>query len=332
MTGISAKIIAHSHNGRGNELITFELEYPRIIHSELMTHRLFSRNAASSRAIPVKTLIEMVRNEPAMPYRFGANQPGMQDKGTEHDGIVGAGYSGREWWSLAALSAARFAEELADAGYHKQIANRLLEPFQRMKTVLTATEYENFWWLRVDADADPTIEALAKAMHIEYEASEAELLKPGQWHTPYVDHIYGIAPGSGDFDPPEFQGYCVYDENNKPVELTVEEAKAISSSCCAQVSYRRLNSTKDKALDIYGRLLSGQKVHASPFEHQGTPMEETYEEYSDQAHLDVVVNVHWQISSWEEGITHFTRDGRFWSGNFAGFIQHRQLLQNHTKW
>lgn len=331
MADISAKVIAHSHNGRGDEIVTFELEYPRIIHSELMTHRLFSRNAASSRAIPVKTLIEMVRQEPAMPYRFGANQPGMQDKGVEHDGIVGAGYTGREWWSLAALSAARFAEEMAEAGYHKQVVNRLLEPFQRMKTIVTATEYENFWWLRVDADADPTIEALAKAMHKEYEASEPELLQPGQWHTPYVEHFYENIGLEGN-DVWVFCGYYVEDENGEKVILDVEEAKAISSSCCAQVSYRRLNSTKDKALDIYGRLLSGQKVHASPFEHQATPMEETVEEYSELYSGDCFINVHWMIDSWQEGITHFTRDGKFWSGNLCGFIQHRQLLDNHTKW
>lgn len=323
MPDISAKVIAHSHNGRGNEIITFELEYPRIIHSELMTHRLFSRNAASSRAIPVKTLIEMVRNEPAMPYRFGANQPGMQDNGVEHDGIVGAGYTGREWWNLAALSAARFAEELAEAGYHKQIANRLLEPFQRMKTVLTATEYENFWWLRVDADADPTIEALAIAMHKEYEASEPELLQPGQWHTPYVYHSTDIKGN--------FAGYYILDENGEwPVDLTLEEAKSISASCCAQVSYRRLNSTKDKALDIYGRLLTGRKVHASPFEHQATPM--------DKPDLKSIYENYWIDSNtedflcWEDGVTHMDKNGKFWSGNFKGFIQHRQLLDNHTKW
>lgn len=330
MTSISAKVIAHSHNGRGNEIVTFELEYPRIIHSELMTHRLFSRNAASSRAIPVKTLIEMVRNEPAMPYRFGANQPGMQDKGLEHDGIVGAGYTGREWWNLAALSAARFAEELAEAGYHKQVVNRLLEPFQRMKTVLTATEYENFWWLRVDADADPTIEALAVAMHKEYESSEAELLQPGEWHTPYVSHIKIYKqPNKSDQPTGEYTLKYVSFEGE---ELSLEDALAISSSCCAQVSYRRLNSTKDKALDIYGRLLSGQKVHASPFEHQATPMEETVEEYAELYSGDCFINVHWMLDSWQEGITHFTRDGQFWSGNLCGFIQHRQLLTNHTKW
>lgn len=329
MSDISAKVIAHSHDGRGNEIVTFELEYPRIIHSEMMTHRLFSRNAASSRAIPVKTLIEMVKNEPAMPYRFGANQPGMQDKGVEHDGIVGAGYSGRDWWKLAALSAARFAEELAEAGYHKQVANRLLEPFQRMKTVLTTTELENFWWLRVDADADPTIEALAKDMYIAYTESEAELLQPGQWHTPYVEHFYENIGLEGD-DVWVFSGYYVEDENGDKVILDVEEAKAISSSCCAQVSYRRLNSTKDKALDIYGRLLSGQKVHASPFEHQATPMLFNNELDFIKYHLSKELIV--GREGWEVGVTHITRNGDFWSGNLKGFVQHRQLLDNHTKW
>lgn len=318
---VSAKIIADSISKDGHRITTFELEYPRIIHSELMTHRLFSRNAASSRAIPVKKLIDMVRNEPAMPVRFGANQPGMQDKGEEHTALVLNHFSPRRAWTIAAEDAAFWAEAFAEAGYHKQTANRLLEPFQRMKTVLTATEFENFWWLRVDADADPTIEALAIAMHKEYEASEPELLQPGQWHTPYVEHFYENIGLEGD-DVWVFCGYYVEDENGEKVILDVEEAKAISSSCCAQVSYRRLNATKDKALDIYSRLLSGDKVHASPFEHQATPMQET----------DGYKNMQEYKCGWEVGVTHMDRDGDLWSANFKGWIQHRQLLNNHTKW
>lgn len=318
---VSAKIIADSISKDGQRITTFELEYPRIIHSELMTHRLFSRNAASSRAIPVKKLIDMVRNEPAMPVRFGANQPGMQDKGEEHTALVLNHFSPRRAWTIAAEDAAFWAEAFAEAGYHKQTANRLLEPFQRMKTVLTATEFENFWWLRVDADADPTIEALAIAMHKEYEASEPELLQPGQWHTPYVEHFYENIGLEGD-DVWVFCGYYVEDENGEKVILDVEEAKAISSSCCAQVSYRRLNATKDKALDIYSRLLSGDKVHASPFEHQATPMQET----------DGYKNMQEYKCGWEVGVTHMDRDGDLWSANFKGWIQHRQLLNNHTKW
>ncbi|WNT48169.1 thymidylate synthase [Salmonella phage SPLA5a] len=314
---VIARVVADSISPQGGRITTFELEYPRIIHSELMTHRLFSRNAMSSRAIPIKKMIEQVQNDPAMPVKFGKNQPGMQDAG-EHLAQLGDGYSAEEWWKLAGLSAARFAAEFADAGYHKQIANRLLEPFQRMKTVLTATDFENFWWLRVDKDADPTIFALAEAMKEAFDQSEPEPLEPGQWHTPYVDHVYEYV----DIDDKEtvaFVGYCVLDEEDRPVMLTVEEAKAISASCCAQVSYRVLNNTKEKALDIYGKLLSGNKVHASPFEHQATPMvHASCDELGDKPF------------AWEDGVTHVDRKGMFWSGNFRGWSQHRQLVPNNV--
>lgn len=323
---VIARVVADSISPQGQRITTFELEYPRIIHSELMTHRLFSRNAMSSRAIPIKKMIEQVQQNPAMPVKFGKNQPGMQDAG-DHNELIDAGYEPATWWGLAGLSAARFAEGFADAGYHKQIANRLLEPFQRMKTVLTATDFENFWWLRVDKDADPTIFALAEAMKKAFDESEPEFLEPGQWHTPYVDHVYEYE----DIDDKEcvvFVGYCVLDENDKPVMLTVEEAKAISASCCAQVSYRVLNNTKDKALDIYGKLLSGNKVHASPFEHQATPMEKvSLKDIYDQYWVDSNTE---DFLCWEEGVTHLDKNGQFWSGNFCGWIQHRQLVPNNV--
>ena len=325
---ISVKIVADSISHSGIRIITFELEYPRIIHSELMTHRLLSRNAMSSRAIPIKKMIEQVQQNPAMPVKFGKNQPGMQDAG-EHSAQLGDGYSAEEWWKLAGLSAARFAAEFADAGYHKQIANRLLEPYQRMKTVVTATDWNNFFWLRVDPDADPTIYELAKAMKEASDNSIPDPLEPGQWHTPYVDHVYGFE----DIDDKEcavFEGYCVLDEENKPVMLTLEEALAISASCCAQVSYRVLNTSKEKALDIYEKLVSGNKVHASPFEHQATPMAE-YREIENSDYLTVGhINFPRDPSSWEEGITHADRQGQLWSGNLRGWRQHRQLVPDNA--
>jgi len=322
-----ARVIADSVSPQGQRITTFELEYPRIIHSELMTHRLFSRNAMSSRAIPINKMIDQIRRNPAMPVKFGKNQPGMQDAGEHNTPITVVNtlpngekhteiYTAEQWWHKAAVSASVYADGFAEAGYHKQIANRLLEPFQRMKTVLTATDFKNFWWLRVDKDADPTIFALAEAMKKAFDESDPELLEPGQWHTPYVDHVYEYE----DIDDKEcvvFVGYCVLDENDKPVMLTVEEAKAISASCCAQVSYRVLNNTKDKALDIYGKLLSGNKVHASPFEHQATPMLER------EAAL-------WWDGQASDGVTHMDRKGMLWSGNFCGWIQHRQLVPNNV--
>lgn len=327
---VIARVVADSISPQGQRITTFELEYPRIIHSELMTHRLFSRNAMSSRAIPIKKMIEQVYHNPAMPVKFGKNQPGMQDAG-EHTNALMYEFAGKTYvnsaemaWRAAGQTACIFAEAFADAGYHKQIANRLLEPFQRMKTVLTATDFENFWWLRVDKDADPTIFALAEAMKKAFDESDPELLYPGQWHTPYVDHLVTVGEQASE----DTFEYCVLDENNKPVILTLEEAKAISASCCAQVSYRVLNNTKDKALDIYGKLLSGNKVHASPFEHQATPME--------NLSLKAIYDQYWVDSNtedflcWEEGVTHLDKNGKFWSGNFCGWIQHRQLVPNNV--
>lgn len=327
---IEVQIIADSVGQRSGRITTFELTYPRIIHSEFMTHRLFSRNAMSSRAVPIKKMVELIRTNMAMPVRFGSNQPGMQDKGVEHDGMVDvAGFcrklTGREAWAIAAKRACDMALSLEEAGYHKQIANRLIEPFQMMKTVMTTTEMENFLWLRVDADADPTIEVLANLMKQALENSDPEWLQPGVWHTPYVDHVYGFGPEG---DAHIFEGYCVLDENDRPVMLTEEEALRISASCCGQVSYRRLDSTKDKALDIYTRLVAGKKVHASPFEHQACEVEETVEDYDHPE--GQLLNATWCPSSWEEGITHVDRDGNFWSGNFKGFIQHRQLIPGNV--
>lgn len=333
---ISVKIVADSiADASASRITTFELQYPRIIHSELMTHRLFSRNAMSSRAIPIEKMIEQVINNPAMPVKFGKNQPGMRDAG-EHDEPVWIDWDDRngeyqeiygtasDAWKAAAKDAAERARNFAKAGYHKQIANRLLEPFQRMKTVLTGTDFENFWWLRVDKDADPTIFALAEAMKNAFDNNTPEPLKPGQWHTPYVEHIYKFGDGEPDDD---FDGYCVLDEKGSPVMLTLEEALAISASCCAQVSYRRLDNTKDKALDIYNKLLSGNKVHASPFEHVATPMK-VYDPTTTIRGLEDAVN-HPSGFVWEKGVTHVDRKGRLWSGNYRGWIQFRQLLPNN---
>ena len=344
-SNIEVKVIAHSvSSSLKDEVITFELTYPRLIHQEMMTHRLFSRNAMSSRAIPIAKMIAEILKAPAMPVRFGSNQPGMQDKGHEHDGEVwydwvededGLSHNlfcpGREAWAKAAEEACQWAERFEKAGYHKQIANRLIEPFQMMKAVFTATNMDNFYWLRVDEDADPTIKHLAELMQEAHGKSVAEVLKPGQWHTPYVDHWDDEDGNFGYILPTssmESDGQAITEPYRM---LTEEEALAISASCCAQVSYRVLNSTYEKAMSIYGRLLSGAKVHASPFEHQATPMAMEHYHVNEYGEVLWWVNNPLKITSWEKGITHVDRAAKLWSGNLCGFIQHRQLLDNHVK-
>lgn len=298
---IVARIVADSVNKNGNRITTFELEYHRFIHSELMTHRLFSRNAMSSRAVPVSKMVEQVRNNPATPIHWGKNQAGMQaDEVLVEESLDNA----KRQWKQSAIYAASQAEIMSSIGSHKQIVNRLLEPFQMMKTVMTATEFDNFFWLRCDPDAQPEIQELAKCMFDAMRQSQPEGLESEQWHTPYVEHI---------FKGGKFESYCLTDEEDNVIKLlTEEEAKAISASCCAQVSYRTLNNTYEKAMDIYSKLASGRKVHASPFEHVAKPMGDS--------------------PSHEDGVTHKDNVGNYWSGNFKGWIQLRQTLNNHVCW
>lgn len=313
--GIKAKVIAFSICARtGQTIITYELEYPRFIHSEFMTHREFSRNAMSSRAIPIKKMIEQVRTNPAKPVHWGKNQPGMQAKMELPE----------PWrseveaeWEEAARNAANNAEAMDILGSHKQIANRILEPFQFMKTVMTTTSLVNWDWLREHGDADPTIRALALVM-IEAKAAfgEPTVLNAGDWHVPYF-----------------VNGHWLQNWNS----VSLEDALAISSSCCAQVSYRLLDDTLEKAQMIYDKLVESEPVHASPFEHQATPIEETkYETFNDYGdgqkyYFGKNVNITSSPATWQAGITHVTREGKFCSGNFTNFIQHRQLIPNNVK-
>lgn len=302
---ISATIIADSISPDGVRITTFELEYPRFIHAEFMTHRLFSRNAASSRAIPVAKAIELVQKNTAMPIHWGKNQPGMSAKEecTEH--IIGPSvlrdtgepsvFTSKGAWEFARDLMVKIADAFAKAGYHKQIVNRLLEPFTMIKVVCTATEFDNFFWLRNHPDAQPEIAELARLMWEEYSESVPFLLKENEWHVPYYYDGYWT-PLLGD-------------------DQYLEDALAISASCCAQVSYRKLDDSIEKARDIFKRLVESKPVHASPFEHQATPL--TYGMAGD-------VQV--------KGTTAFDNKGNAWSGNFRQWVQHRQLIPDHTCW
>lgn len=303
--GIIARVLNKSVSPDGIVITSFELEYPRMIHSELLTHKMLSRNAASSRAIPIAKSIESVRNSPAMPVEWGKNKPGMQA-----DGEIDDPETAKWMWIQAAKQAADRAEQMAAMGLHKQVVNRILEPYVFMKTVLTATEYDNFYWLRDHEDADPTIHELAQCMREATNSAGENPLVAGEWHFAYVDTDVG-------FDKTT---YSVGGE-----EIDLETAKKIDAACCAQVSFRKLDTTIEKALSIYDRLAGSVPVHASPFEHAATP-------------VDHMLMVHGcfgnspeDSSTWQDGITHVDRDGYLWSGNFKSWIQGRQLVADNYK-
>lgn len=283
---IEAKVILDSANNEGCRLTTLELIYPRFIHAEFMTHRMFSRNASSSRAIPIERMLEQIRKQPAMPIHWGKNQPGMQAR--EELCASGQDYCSNQWLN-ASRDAGCWTKRLLDGGLHKQVANRLLEPFQWIKVIVTATEWDNFFKLRYHEDAQPEMMVLAEHMMKVMNNSSPVTLLPGQWHAPYY---YG----------------SFTDEKGNP---DVETALKLSVARCARVSYlNHDNSTPDieKDIALADRLL--KDGHMSPFEHQATPMHTSKSLYGRH---------------WEEGITHMSRDGEFWSGNFRGFLQNRQM-------
>lgn len=300
MSEIKVKIIADSKSSvDGKRITTFELEYHRYIHGELMTHRMFSRNAASSRAIPISKMIEMVDSSPATPIHWGKNQAGMQAK--EELDSQQKSYAIHEW-GQAAYDAVGWADILNKRGVHKQVVNRILEPFQMMKTVLTATEFDNFFWLRNHEDAQPEIKRLAELMLEAMNNSDPIPLLPGEWHLPYYGEHGALF---GNFSDEE-----------------LEDALAISSSCCAQVSYRLLDDSIEKARMVYKRLVESSPVHASPFEHQATPMK--YPKTDGFCADDTSEGLY------QEGVTHMDKNYNFWSGNFKSWIQHRQLIPDNV--
>lgn len=305
--GIKATIIKDSINRQGNRFITYELEYPRFFHSEVMTHCMLEKNAASSRAIPVESMLKLIEETPAMPIEWGENNPGMVSKKLL-DGLRES--MAKSIWVAASKAAVSFARVMgAKEGInaHKQIANRMTEPYQFMKTVMSGTEWENFFWLRNHPDAQPEFQELARCMFEAKTQSVPTLLEPGEWHLPYVDVV----------DGKYFSG---------TIEIPLETAKKISASCCAQVSYRKLNDSIEQAEKVFGMLnleSEDKPAHASPICHQGTPM--VYNSFPDTNNPN-------NPATWEDGITHMRRDFSLWSGKLQGWIQYRQTFVNEARW
>lgn len=334
-----ARVIAKSISAvTGKTITTVEAEFPRPILAEFNTHNAISKNSSSSRAVPVPKMLAQVREHTALLARYGAANKGMQDAGV-HDALIdylGSELTPEDFWIEAAHTASFFAETYHEAGYAKQVCNRLIEPFQMMKVVMTATEWNNFFWLRDHGAADPTIEQLAQVIKEAIDGAEAVELQPGEWHTPYYN--------SGYWKPSLLQTTAGNSEAFSVVVdsfgHTLEHALTISSSCCAQVSFRAIDDTVEKAKGVVAKLnLNGeepdQPVHASPLEHQGTPIQKTQKvkcnDYGDSKHYFGKDVNQMNPDTWEEGITHMGRDGQFGSGNLWGFIQHRQLVPNHVK-
>jgi thymidylate synthase ThyX len=250
-------IVEHTINQHtGKALPTFQLKYPRFIHSEFMTHRMLSKNAGSSRAIPSKKLIEMVRNEPAFFVWVGENQSGMQAKAEVNDETKALFY--KEWKELAGICADYVERWSNDYNIHKQCVNRVLEPFLHISVVCTGSEWENFFELRDHEDAQPEIRDLAMTMRKALNAStprtmhQCSLSDARGWHLPYV---------------------TMEERKSHPIAHLL----AMSAARCARVSYLthdKMNPKLEDDIALYERLVKSKPLHASPLEHQAVIVKE----------------------------------------------------------
>ena len=235
----AAKVIADSIADRVR-LTTLEVTFPRIVLAEFNTHRMFSRNSASSRAIPVEKRIQAVLDNPFVPESFGSNKKGMQ----AGDPLEGAeAERAKQEWLVARDYAVRHAQALARLGVHKQLANRLIEPFAWHTVVVTATEWENYFALRCSSLAQPEIRIVSEMMEAAMNASEPEPVADGDWHLPYIS--------DQDYAEGHEQDWLAW----------------VSAARCARVSYLTHDGKRDLDADeALGRRLFDAR-HMSPFEH-----------------------------------------------------------------
>lgn len=249
MTEPCAKVILDSVSPDGHRLTTMEIVMHRFVLAEFNTHRVFSRNSASSRAIPFTKQLARVRTDPAIPVSFPSEQPGMQGgaeltEDAREDAI--------QQWLFARDSAVIEARRLWHLGVHKSVVNRILEPFMWHTVIVSSTEWDNFFGQRCNPLAQPEIQMTAYAMQSAYDQSVPTPLGLGEWHMPYL----------------------LPDE----ISLRLGDAKRISAARCARVSYLTHDGVRDHAKDIElcERLLSASPPHASPLEHVATPESDPY--------------------------------------------------------
>jgi thymidylate synthase ThyX len=238
----SARVLLDSVSPIGVRLTTLEVTFPRFVLAEFNTHRVFSRNSSSSRAVPTAKLIERVEREPAAPLEWGRNKAGMSasDVLTEEESLAAQAI-----WLRARDDAVARARELLDLNVHKQELNRILEPFLWHTVIVTATEWENFFDLRCTPNAQPEIRAAALRMREAIARSSPRRVESGEWHTPLVQD----------------------DERT----LDADTRRRVSAARCARVSYLTHDGKREigKDLELFERLKSDR--HLSPFEHVATP-------------------------------------------------------------
>lgn len=256
--GYAATILADSVSENGDRLTTFEVTLPRIVLSEFNTHRMLSRNSASSRAVPISISIRDVEEDPFIPEVFGSHQKGMVEGEPLNEDDQNLA---RHLWLGARDAALDYASGLERMNVYKGLANRLLEPFKWHTIIATATDWDNFFALRTEKNAQAEIQRPARMMRELYEASVPEELHEGQWHTPLVssDELASRDASWGDVP------------TAKCAEPDWDFWVPVSAGRCARVSYNRQHDGGDPESDRARAASLKESYHLSPFEHVARP-------------------------------------------------------------
>lgn len=282
-------ILADSISEQGHRLTTIEATIPRFILAEFNTHRMLSRNSASSRAIPLSKQIERVSKSPFIPQYWGLNQAGMQasEQISERD-IADA----KHYWLYARDIMVSTATKYLTMKVHKQISSRLLEVFGWHTIIATATEWDNFFNQRTHPDAQPEFQVIATLIKESYSNSTPKLLHEGDWHLPLCEDADNLVK-----------------DGFEPIKVSIGR--------CARVSYLTHDGKRDPQadIDLFDRLQ--KSGHMSPMEHAATPFCQEEWTIVEQMIREAPPQLH-----------SYFRNKLSFDGNLRGFRQYRKLVPN----
>lgn len=307
-TRITAIVVADSINTFNNRITSMLLTMPRIILAEFNTHRMLSRNSASSRAIPFRKMVQAVRQDCFIPLAWQKDHPGMQGSELLDEGSV---YHAKLTWLVGRDYAVQQATILNEThGVTKQLANRMLETYMWHTVLVTGTEWENFFALRYHPDAEVHMQILAEEMLTAMNGSTPKQLQPGEWHMPLGDDI-SISYGEGNEDK-----YCNTLDWHAMQKVKIATARAARTSYTLPESESKHDYAKDA--EMHDKLLKAG--HMSPFEHCARAM--THEEHSRvYTRTGILTNYNAAELEAEQG----------WCRNFRGWVQYRALIPNENR-
>ena len=332
---IQATVLADSLSPAGVRLTTVQAEFPRWMLAEVHTHRLQgpwntgaqSSNSASSRAIPPERIIERVIKDPYVPQSFGGRVKGMGvGEALPNEDQLAA----QKAWLYARDRAVQAAQVLISLNCDKSRINRLLEPFMWHTAIITATDWDNFFWLRApegeewdrNFPAQPEFQMLAIDIRQRMRESTPQELEPGWWHLPFAREE-------------ELEELCARRATGTH-NLFEENLLRVCGRRLARVSFDKHTDSEEFSISIGkgGELIASR--HYSPFEHMARPVTRSDMEDPDlRKHLMVTLDDIYQSYFGDSGTwaddDNPPIESRVWSGNLRGFIQYRKLIEE-TPW